>query len=60
LNPVWDEVFEFPVYYPDLAILHMTVKDDNNTGVDEQLGSFALPFISIQPGTEKKLILKFE
>jgi len=43
-------VFEFPVFYPELAMLHLSVKDENSTGLNELLGAYALPFTSLQPG----------
>ncbi|XP_059489127.1 1-phosphatidylinositol 4,5-bisphosphate phosphodiesterase delta-4-like isoform X2 [Neocloeon triangulifer] len=50
LNPVWDETFEFPVYYPDLAMLYLSVKDENSTGANELIGAYTLPFTSLQHG----------
>ncbi|CAB3361523.1 Hypothetical predicted protein [Cloeon dipterum] len=50
LNPVWNETFEFPVFYPDLAMLNLAVKDNSNTGVNELLGAYAVPFTSLREG----------
>lgn len=50
LNPVWQETFEFQLEFPELALLHVTVKDDNMTGKDAMLGTYALPVTSMQQG----------
>jgi hypothetical protein len=38
------------VKYPELAILQFTVRDENMTGKDAILGTYAVPICSIQQG----------
>jgi C2 domain. len=52
-NPRWNHEMNFSLKYPELAMVHFVVKDDNNTGKDAMLGMYALPFTSLQLGESK-------
>lgn len=49
-NPRWYEVCEFKVRVPELAIVRFAVMDDD-TGFDDFIGYYTLPFNTMQEGT---------
>lgn len=43
---------EFSILVPEMAVVYFQVMDDVNTGEDKPVAQFALPFTSIQEGTQ--------
>lgn len=48
-NPFWDEVFEFEVTNPEMAMVRFAVYDQD-VGKDDFIAQFSLPFTSIRQG----------
>jgi len=53
-NPQWNCKFTLEVELPELALIYLIVKDQNSTGVDRTLGSWAQPFTSLAQGKQHK------
>ncbi|XP_066996511.2 1-phosphatidylinositol 4,5-bisphosphate phosphodiesterase delta-4 isoform X2 [Anabrus simplex] len=49
-NPRWNHEMVFNIKMPDLAMIHFIVKDESVSGKNDVLGSYALPFQSLQEG----------
>ncbi|PIN03370.1 Phosphoinositide phospholipase C [Handroanthus impetiginosus] len=48
--PTWDEVFEYPLTVPELALLRIEVRDANATGKSEFAGQTCLPISELRKG----------
>ncbi|KAJ0738074.1 putative phosphoinositide phospholipase C [Helianthus annuus] len=48
--PIWDEVFEFPIRVPELALLRIEVKDNDTTKKHEFGGQTCLPVSELRSG----------
>ncbi|KAI3694660.1 hypothetical protein L1987_77628 [Smallanthus sonchifolius] len=48
--PIWDEVFEFPIRVPELALLRIEVKDNDTTKKNEFGGQTCLPVSELRTG----------
>ena len=49
-NPQWDDVIDFSISVPELALLHFVAMESNNTS----LGQYALPFQCLAQGKKRK------
>ncbi|KAH7729581.1 phosphatidylinositol-specific phospholipase C [Aphelenchoides avenae] len=49
-NPVWNEVFEFQLHCPEVALLRFCVKDFDSTSSNDFVGEYSIPVTSIRPG----------
>mmetsp|Transcript_33261 Transcript_33261/g.106773 ORF Transcript_33261/g.106773 Transcript_33261/m.106773 type:complete len:228 (+) Transcript_33261:300-983(+) len=49
-NPEWGETFEFEVAEPDVAVLLLTVWDDDVLSADDFMGQYALPVRCLRRG----------
>ncbi|GAV08363.1 hypothetical protein RvY_18071 [Ramazzottius varieornatus] len=49
-NPYWNEKMDFRVNYPEMAVLRMKVKDQDNTSHNPTIGQYSIPFSCIQEG----------
>ena len=49
-NPCWNEVFEFEVKNPEMALVRFAVYD-HDVGKDDFIAQFSLPFTSMKQGT---------
>ncbi|KAK7871352.1 hypothetical protein R5R35_006064 [Gryllus longicercus] len=59
-NPRWDHDMIFTVKMPELAIIHFIVKDLSTTGKDVTLGTYAIPFNSLQEGYSHVYLKDYE
>lgn len=50
-NPVWNEVFEFQLHCPEVALLRFCVKDFDSTSSNDFVGEYSIPVTSVRPGT---------
>ncbi|XP_075485222.1 phosphoinositide phospholipase C 2-like [Primulina tabacum] len=48
--PTWDEVFEFPLTIPELALLRIEVHEDDMSGKDDFGGQTCLPVSELRKG----------
>lgn len=48
-NPVFDEIFEFQINLPEMALVRFTVLDDESIG-DEFIGQYTIPFLCMRTG----------
>ncbi|XP_073305613.1 phosphoinositide phospholipase C 2-like [Primulina huaijiensis] len=48
--PTWDEVFEFPLTVPELALLRIEVHEDDMSGKDDFGGQTCLPVSELRKG----------
>jgi hypothetical protein len=49
-NPVWNADFKFPLCYPDLAILFLSVSDADVISSDDFIGQYAISVSNIREG----------
>lgn len=52
-NPRWDEVVNFTITTPQLAVVRFAIYDSDRY-VDDFIGYYVLPFTSMQEGKEIK------
>lgn len=57
INPIWNEICEFTVYNPDLALIRFTVQDEDMFGDPNFIGQATYPFKCIRTGY-RSIILK--
>ncbi|VVB16501.1 unnamed protein product [Arabis nemorensis] len=48
--PVWNKEFEFPLRVPELALLHIAVKDYDSNTQNDFAGQTCLPLSELKPG----------
>lgn len=51
-QPVWDEIFEFPLSVPELAVITLECWDDDTVSGDDYLGHVSLPVQEVIIGRE--------
>ncbi|XP_038156449.1 1-phosphatidylinositol 4,5-bisphosphate phosphodiesterase delta-1b isoform X1 [Cyprinodon tularosa] len=49
-NPAWNELFQFEVYVPELALVRFLIEDHDSTSGNEFIGQYTIPFNSLQMG----------
>ncbi|XP_078079844.1 1-phosphatidylinositol 4,5-bisphosphate phosphodiesterase delta-3-like isoform X2 [Mustelus asterias] len=49
-NPVWNEVLQFTISVPELALVRFVIEDYDSTTSNDFIGQFTLPFTSLKEG----------
>ncbi|GCC21578.1 hypothetical protein chiPu_0020052 [Chiloscyllium punctatum] len=49
-NPVWNEVLQFTIIVPELALIRFVVEDYDTASSNDFIGQFTLPFTSMKEG----------
>ncbi|XP_043540794.1 1-phosphatidylinositol 4,5-bisphosphate phosphodiesterase delta-3-like, partial [Chiloscyllium plagiosum] len=49
-NPVWNEVLQFTIIVPELALIRLVVEDYDTASSNDFIGQFTLPFTSMKEG----------
>ncbi|NXT21744.1 PLCD4 phosphodiesterase, partial [Syrrhaptes paradoxus] len=49
-NPRWDEMLQFQLHVPELALVRFVVEDYDKTSRNDFVGQFTLAFANIKPG----------
>ncbi len=49
-NPIWNETFQYDIYFPQLCLVRFDVYDYDVFGRDDYLAYFCLPMTTIQTG----------
>uniref|UniRef100_UPI00398EF2B1 1-phosphatidylinositol 4,5-bisphosphate phosphodiesterase delta-3-like n=1 Tax=Pristiophorus japonicus TaxID=55135 RepID=UPI00398EF2B1 len=49
-NPIWNELLQFTISTPELALIRFVVEDYDSATSNDFIGQFTLPFISVKEG----------
>jgi hypothetical protein len=56
-DPLWNETFQFDIYFPQMCLIHFDVYDDDTLARDDRLLYFCLPMTTIQTGIFRMIII---
>lgn len=49
-NPIWNDMLNFTVHVPELALVRFVVEDYDKTSKNDFVGQYTLPFSCLQQG----------